>query len=58
MTQGKRNSFHKESSMVHTKGRINENFDSISEIKGRTTGIDQRLKDIADIRAFNNAIEI
>lgn len=38
-----------------TNGEINENFDSINEISGRSTGPDQRLKDLVDTRAFNNA---
>lgn len=54
----KKINFTKESSTVYTNGRINENFDSIKEISGRNTGIDQCLKDVADIRAFNNAISI
>lgn len=44
--------------MLHTNGTIKENFDSIKEINGRSTGRDQREKDFADIRAFNNASAI
>lgn len=38
-----------------TNGTIKENFDSINETSGRSNGPDQRLKDLVDTRAFNNA---
>lgn len=41
--------------IVHTKGTIKENLDSINETNGRNNDPDQRLKDFSEIRAFNSA---
>lgn len=43
---------------TRTNGIINENFDSIKEISGRSHGLDQRLKDLVDTRAFSKASAI
>lgn len=41
-----------------TNGTMRENFDSIKDIRGSDIFSDQRLKDLKDILAFNNATAI
>lgn len=41
-----------------TNGIIKQNLDNSSDTRGSSSDPDQRLKDLADIRAFINANEI
>lgn len=43
---------------MRTNGTIKENFESINEISGRSSGPEKSLKDFLDIRPFNNANNI